>query len=388
MDDLKRYAKSEEQTNTLVRTVYVFSTDIGMEFEIKKCGILTMKRGKIVRSDGIKLPDGRVIKQVGQKGYTYLGIIELDKTKETEMKEKITKEYKRRQRLILKSNLNGRKKVTAINTWAIAIFRYGPGIIQWKASELKDLDRKSRKTMAMYRGLHPKNDVDRLYVKRKGVGRGLVSVEQRIREEENSLGFYVANSEEKLIRGVTAAETINTKETITSAEFKKQKEKVRKSEKRMHEQFISETTEKVDKEKTWHWLSRGDLKIGTEALLCAAQEQAIRTNYIQYHIDKTSESPLCRLCGRKGESVQHITSECEKLAQKEYKRRHDNVAKKFHWDICRKNGLEHSEKWYEHAPEGEVEKEGIEILSDINIQCDNLIEARRLDLIVIDKKEQ
>ena len=41
---------------------------------------------------------------------------------------------------------------------------------------------------------------------------------------------------------------------------------------------------------------KGDLKVGTEALLCAAQEQAIRTNYIKYHIDKTSESPLCRSC--------------------------------------------------------------------------------------------
>ena len=49
MDDLKLYAKREEQTNTLVRTVYVLSTDIGMEFGIKKFGILTMKRGKIVK---------------------------------------------------------------------------------------------------------------------------------------------------------------------------------------------------------------------------------------------------------------------------------------------------------------------------------------------------
>ena len=102
MDDLKLYAKSEEQTNTLVRTVYVFSTDISMEFGIKKCGILTMKRRKIVKSEGVQLPDGEVMKQVGQEGYTYLGIIELDKIKETEMKKKITKEYKRRQRLILR----------------------------------------------------------------------------------------------------------------------------------------------------------------------------------------------------------------------------------------------------------------------------------------------
>ena len=161
------------------------------------------------------------------------------------MKEKITKEYKRRQRLILKSKLNGRNKVTATNTWAVAILRYGAGIIQWEASEPKDLDRNSRKTMTMYGGLHQKSDVDRLYVKRKEGGRGLISVERCIREEENSLGFYVANSEENLIRWVLTAETINTRETITSAEFKKEREKELKekwSEKRMHGQFIRETT--------------------------------------------------------------------------------------------------------------------------------------------------
>ena len=74
--------------------------------------------------------------------------------------------------------------------------------------------------------------------------------------------------------------------------------------------------------------------------------------------------------------------------KKERKRRRGNVAKKVHWDICKKNGLEHSEKWFEHAPEGAVENEEIKVLRDINIQCDNLIEARRPDLIVIVKKEQ
>ena len=99
------------------------------------------------------------------------------------MKEKMTKEYKRMQRLILKSKLNGKNKVTAINTWAVAIFRYGAEIIQWKASELKELDRKSRKTKTMYGRLYPKSDVGRLYVKRKKGGRGLISVERCIREE-------------------------------------------------------------------------------------------------------------------------------------------------------------------------------------------------------------
>ena len=109
---------------------------------------------------------------------------------------------------------------------------------------------------------------------------------------------------------------------------------------------------------------------------------------MKYHIDKTSECPLCRMCGKKGESVQHITSGCEKLAQKEYKRRHDNVVKKVHWDICKKNRLGHSEKWYEHVPEAVVENEEIKVLWNINIQCNNLIETRRPDLTVTDKKEQ
>ena len=94
MDDLKLFSKSEEQMDTLVRTVYVFSTYIGMEFGIKKYEILTMKRGKVVRCDGIKLPNSEVMKKVEKEGYTYLGIIELDKIKENEMKEKTIKGYK------------------------------------------------------------------------------------------------------------------------------------------------------------------------------------------------------------------------------------------------------------------------------------------------------
>ena len=71
---------------------------------------------------------------------------------------------------------------------------------------------------------------------------------------------------------------------------------------------------------------------------------------------------MCRLCAKKGERVQHITSGCEILAQKGYKRRRNNVAKKVHRDIWKKNGFEHSEKWHEHAPGGAVENEEIKVL--------------------------
>ena len=123
-----------------------------------------------------------------------------------------------------------------------------------------------------------------------------MSVERCVREEENSLGFYVANSEENLIRGVAAAETINTENNITCGEFNKQKAQELKQNwrgKKIHGQFVREMPEKVDKEKTWEWLSKSDLKIRTEALLCAAQEQAIRTNYIKHHFHSSDISYYC-----------------------------------------------------------------------------------------------
>ena len=60
MDDLKLYRKSEEQIDSLVRTVNILSTHFGMEFGISKCGLLILKRGNIVRNQGIELPNGEL----------------------------------------------------------------------------------------------------------------------------------------------------------------------------------------------------------------------------------------------------------------------------------------------------------------------------------------
>ena len=75
----------------------------------------------------------------------------------------------------------------------------------------------------------------------------------------------------------------------------------------------------------WRRLRNGFLK-ETEDLILAAQEQALRTNSIKHSIDKTSETPLCRLCGNSAETVKHTISGCKRLVQREYKKRHDKVA--------------------------------------------------------------
>ena len=220
IDDLKLLAKSKNQRDSLVQTVHIFSEDIGMQFGIKKCGVLIMERGKVIRTDGIRLPDGQHMKDIDETGYTYLGILETDKIKEKEMKEKFSKEYLRRLRLILRSKLNGRNKIMAVNTWAVSVMRYGAGILKWNTDELKSLDRRTRKFMTMHGALHPKSDIDRVYLSREMGGRGLISCEGCIRMEENNLGWYVRNSVEPLIEDVKAAETIEYNDTVNKKEFK------------------------------------------------------------------------------------------------------------------------------------------------------------------------
>ena len=149
IDDLKIFGNSNDEIDSIVQTVFTFSEDIGMEFGLKKCGVVIMKRGKLVKFDRIHLPNQEIMKEVDENGYTYLGILELDEIKEHEMKQKVTAEYKRRLRLILKSKLNGKNKIQAINTWAVALLRYGAGIINWKVVELKQMDRTTRKILTM-----------------------------------------------------------------------------------------------------------------------------------------------------------------------------------------------------------------------------------------------
>ena len=45
-------------------------------------------------------------------------------------------------------------------------------------------------------------------------------------------------------------------------------------EKRIYGQFVREMPEEIDKDLSWKWLVQSDLKMQTEAMVCAAQEQA------------------------------------------------------------------------------------------------------------------
>ena len=68
-----------------------------------------------------------------------------DRFKTLEMKEKVTKEYFRSVKKILKLKLNSSNVVTAINSRVVTVIRYSAGLIKSIKDELRTIDKKPGK---------------------------------------------------------------------------------------------------------------------------------------------------------------------------------------------------------------------------------------------------
>lgn len=133
MDDLKLYSKNEQEQIGELKIVKQFSDDISMEFGIEKCAKASFKKGKLTSTGNIVIDVDTEIQELDQEGvYKYLGVDESDGIQHSKMKEKIRKEYNRRVRVILRTELNGRNKMEAINSLAVPVVQYSFGIIDWK----------------------------------------------------------------------------------------------------------------------------------------------------------------------------------------------------------------------------------------------------------------
>ena len=131
-----------------------------------------MKSGKRHMTDGIGLPNHVKIRTLEEnETYKYLGILEADTIRQVEIKDKIWKEYLRKTRKLHETKLSSRNPIKRVNTWAVLLVRYLGPFLKWTRNELKEIDQRIRKIMTMHKALHPRDDVDRLYLSRKGGGR-------------------------------------------------------------------------------------------------------------------------------------------------------------------------------------------------------------------------
>ena len=148
------------------------------------------------------------------------------------------------------------------------------------------------------------------------------------------------NNKERLLVAACTIEEDEDRETPN--EFKKRKKnewKTHWTQKHLHGQFIRQAMGKANEDR-WGWLRKRCLKRTTEFLILTAQKQAIRYNNMKSKIDKIQENTRCRMCGKAEASINPVLSECSKLAQKEYKRRHDLFGTKIYWKICRQGRIQ------------------------------------------------
>ena len=83
----------------------------------------------------------------------------------------IIKEYLRRIRKLLEIKLYTSNLIKEINTWALPVVRYSGPFLKCTREELKQMYLRIKKPMTMHKALHPRDDVDRLYVSRREEGR-------------------------------------------------------------------------------------------------------------------------------------------------------------------------------------------------------------------------
>ena len=73
------------------------------------------------------------------------------------------------------------------------------------------------------------------------------------------------------------------------------------------------------------------------------------------------------------ESIDHVVSGCSKLAQRQQKRRYDNLDKIAHWKLTKKYNFEGGDKQYKQDPESALKNEDYKILQNFSLQTDHVI---------------
>jgi len=161
-------------------------------------------------------------------------------------------------------------------------------------------------------------------------------------------------------------------------------------EKALHRKYPTRTKQAdvyVDHHKTNQWLKSSGLKAETEALIVAAQDQSLATrSYHSRNIIEDGTKPLCRLCSKYDETVDHIVLGCPELAKSEYIHRHDKAAPYIHWKVYQKLNTDTAGKWYDHKPETVTKNQDATILWNIPIHTDREITANKPETVIRDHK--
>jgi hypothetical protein len=136
-------------------------------------------------------------------------------------------------------------------------------------------------------------------------------------------------------------------------------------------------------------LKQGNLHGETVGFMRAIQDTVIATkNYRKHILKEKLENDKCRNCEIQAEIIEHVISGCTAIANTDYLRRHDNVAKIIHQQLAEKYNLVNDHvPYYKYDPANVIDNNKVKIYWDREICTDVKINANRPDLILYNKEK-
>jgi hypothetical protein len=193
MDDIKLYPATNNQLQELLQLTQTFSRDIRMTFGIEKCKILSIVKRKLeLRNFTTEEEDTMTATKEGDI-YKYLGHMQTKQIKHAQMKQQLGSEYLQPTKSTLKTKLNGKNTIKAINTYAIPVLTFSFGIVKWTPTDLANLQIRTRAVLTRYRIHRPPAAKDRLTLPRHIGGRGMADITRLHDKQVKLLQTYFLN---------------------------------------------------------------------------------------------------------------------------------------------------------------------------------------------------
>ncbi|XP_015188575.1 PREDICTED: uncharacterized protein LOC107072832 [Polistes dominula] len=382
VDDIKLYAATGTQLNTLLRITENFTSDIKMQFGIEKCKTTHTERGQWITDDTQRTLQNETLKNLEKhETYKYLGFEQNTKINHTEIKKYLQKQYKQRLTKILKTKLNSKNLVKAINTYAITVLTYSFGIINWSNTDLGDTNRITRTHLTKSLKLHPKSCVDKLTISREEGGRRITDIKALHNRQIKNLRKYFHTKETQLHKAITKADKNHTPLNLSRSntdidnynDIDHTQSKINAwAIKQLHgKHYYTTTVENINKNDTYEWLKK----------------PIPRNRRIPNRNSRSDDK--CRKCKLVAETIEHITGGCKILANTEYTERHNMAAKIIHKAIVNKYKLENTTTpYYKYTPTTIIDSEKYKLYWDTTLNTDKTIKYNRPDITFTNKEDK
>ena len=208
VDDLKVFAASESKLNTVLRATSDAMLDIGLHWNPKKCSVIHIRKGKqIENAADLKLDESTLVQSLKTgSSYKFLGVSESTFQDEKLALAVAAKVYLQRLSVIWTSPLPDANRVKATNQFALPVLTYLMWTQHWPLTELREIDRETRKVVSENGGRHPLSSTAMFYLPRVAGGRGMKSVEQEYKLSKIEVAIKLDNNLDSMMSTVRAFE--------------------------------------------------------------------------------------------------------------------------------------------------------------------------------------